>query len=71
MSHASASSFSDTHPMDAVDGFETLPMSYLDNPIPVGLLPQTDFLQSSSGMEMQDHLSNFDTETYMRLGGCF
>ena len=57
--------------MNTMDGFDTLPVSYLGNPMPVGLLPQTDYLQSTSGVEMQDHLSNFDTETYMRLGDRF
>jgi hypothetical protein len=59
-----------SRPMDNMDGFDSLTMSYLGNPVPVGLLPHTDFLQPHPGMDMQDHLSNFDTETYMRFGDC-
>jgi hypothetical protein len=57
----------DSHPMDNIDGFDPMTMSYLGNPIPVGLLPHTEYLHTNSGMDMQDHLSTFDTETYMRL----
>lgn len=44
-------------------------MPYLENSIPVGLLPTPEYLQPNSGLDMQDHMSNFDTETYMRLAG--
>lgn len=52
--------------MDTMDTFDTMTMSYLGNPMPVGLLPNTEYLQTNSGVELQDRLSNFDTETYMR-----
>ena len=52
--------------MNNMDGFDSMTMSYLGDPIPVGLLPHTDYLQTQSGMDIQDHLSNFDTEAYMR-----
>lgn len=60
-------SFTESRPMDNMDDFDPMSMSYLGNPLPVGLLPHTDYLQPNPGMEMHDHLSNFDTETYMRL----
>jgi hypothetical protein len=51
--------------MDTMDGFDTMTMSYLGNPMPVGLLPHTEYLQP--GMDLQDQISTFDTETYMRF----
>ncbi len=54
--------------MDTMDSFDPMNMSYMDNAMPVGLLSHTDYLQSSSGLDMQDSLSNFDNEMYMRLG---
>jgi hypothetical protein len=51
--------------MDTMDGFDAINMSYMGNSMPMGLLPHTDYLQSNSGMDMQDHLPNFDTDTYL------
>jgi hypothetical protein len=56
--------FADCHPVDTMDGYDTMTMSYLGNAMPVGLLPNPDYLQS--GIDMQDHMSTFETETYMR-----
>lgn len=53
--------------MDPMDGYDTMTMSYLGNPMPVGILPNPEYLPS--GMEVQDHMSTFETETYMRLVG--
>jgi hypothetical protein len=57
----------DSPAMDNMDGYDTMGMPYLGNSMPVGLLPHTDYLNAASGLDMQDHLSNFDTETYMRF----
>ena len=54
--------------MDTMDGFDPMDMSYMGNSMPVGLLSHTDYLQPSSGLDMQDSLSNFDNEMYMRSG---
>ena len=53
--------------MDPMDGYDTMTMSYLANPMPVGLLPTPDYVQP--GMDVQDHMSTFETETYMRSVG--
>jgi hypothetical protein len=53
-------------PMDTMDGFDAINMSYMGNSMPLGLLPHTDYLQSNSGMDMHDHLSNFDADTYLK-----
>lgn len=55
--------------METMDGFDPMAMSYMANPMPVGLLHPAEFPPSGPSMDFQDHLSNFDTETYMRLVG--
>jgi hypothetical protein len=59
-------SLKNSHSVDNMEAFDTIDMSYMGHPMPVGFLPHTDYLNTSSGMDMQDHLSNFETETYMR-----
>ena len=52
---------------DAMEGFDTMTMSYLGNPGSAGILPHSSYLQSAPGMDIPDHLSNFDADPYMRL----
>ncbi len=54
--------------MDTMGSFDPMDMSYMDNPMPLGLVSHTDFLQPSSGLDMQDSLSNLDNEMYLRSG---
>lgn len=54
--------------VDTMDGFDPMDMSYMGNSMPVSLLSHTDYLQPSSGLDMQENLSNFDNEMYIRSG---
>lgn len=51
--------------MDAMEGFDTMAMSYMGNPVSAAHL-SSDYLQTAPGMDMPDHLSNFDADPYMR-----
>lgn len=49
-----------------MDGFDTMTMSYLASPMPLGHLQQNDYLGAIPGGDFGDQASNFDTETFMR-----
>lgn len=50
-----------------MDGFDTMAVPpYLASPLSLGNLQSADYLNAISGLEMPDHRSNFDTETFVR-----
>jgi hypothetical protein len=50
-----------------MDGYDTMTMGYLPNPLPVNGLQSLDYMSTTSGLDLQDQYSNFDSETFMRL----
>lgn len=49
-----------------MDGFDTMAMPYLASPLSLGNLQGTDYLSAIPGMDIPDHHSNFDSETFVR-----
>jgi hypothetical protein len=49
-----------------MDGYDTMTMGYLPNPIPANGLQSLDYMSATSGLDLQDQYSNFDSETFMR-----
>jgi len=51
-----------------MEGFDTMAMPpyHLASPLSLGNLQGTDYLNAMSGLDMPDHRSNFDTETFVR-----
>jgi NDT80 / PhoG like DNA-binding family len=50
-----------------MDGYDTMTMGYLPNPLPANGLQNLDYMSATSGLDLQDQYSNFDSETFMRL----
>ena len=50
-----------------MDGYDTMTMGYLPNPLPANGHQNLDYMSATSGLDMQDQYSNFDSETFMRL----
>ncbi|OQE31592.1 hypothetical protein PENSTE_c001G10167 [Penicillium steckii] len=49
-----------------MEGFDTMAMPpYLASPLSLGNLQGTDYLNAMSGLELPDHRSNFDSETFV------
>lgn len=48
-----------------MDGFDTMTMSYYASPPSLGSAAAADYLNALPMMDMQDHHSNFDTETFV------
>jgi hypothetical protein len=49
-----------------MDGYDTMTMGYLPSPIPANGLQNLDYMSATSGLDLQDQYSNFDSETFMR-----
>jgi len=50
-----------------MEGFDTMAMPpYLASPLSLGNLQGTDYLNAMSGLDLPDHRSNFDSETFVR-----
>ena len=49
-----------------MDGYDTLTMGYLSNPLPAPGLQSLDYMSTTSGLDLQDQYSSFDSETFMR-----
>jgi acid phosphatase len=50
-----------------MEGFDTMAMPpYLASPLSLGNLQSTDYLNAMSGLDLPDHRSNFDSETFVR-----
>lgn len=49
-----------------MEGFDTMAAPYLASPLSLGNLQGADYLNAMSGLDMPDHRSNFDTETFVR-----
>lgn len=51
----------------AMEGFDTMAMPpYLASPLSLGNLQGTDYLNAMPGLDLPDHRSNFDSETFVR-----
>ncbi|KAJ6188948.1 acid phosphatase phoG-Penicillium chrysogenum [Penicillium mononematosum] len=49
-----------------MEGFDTMAMPpYLASPLSLGNLQSTDYLNAMSGLDLPDHRSNFDSETFV------
>ncbi|KAJ5936427.1 p53-like transcription factor DNA-binding [Penicillium verhagenii] len=49
-----------------MEGFDTMAMPpYLASPLSLGNLQGTDYLNAMSGLDLPDHRSNFDSETFV------
>ena len=50
-----------------MEGFDTMAVPpYLASPLSLGNLQGADYLNAMSSLDMPDHRSNFDTETFVR-----
>lgn len=50
-----------------MEGFDTMAMPpYMASPLSLGNLQSTDYLNAMSGLDLPDHRSNFDSETFVR-----
>jgi hypothetical protein len=51
-----------------MEGFDTMAMPpyHLASPMSLGNLQGTDYLNAMSSLDMPDHRSTFDTETFVR-----
>jgi len=53
-----------------MEGFDTMAMPpYLASPLSLGNL-QGDYINALPGLELPDHRSNFDSETFVRFVSC-
>jgi hypothetical protein len=50
-----------------MDGYDTMTMGYLPNPLSANGLQNLDYMSTASGLDLQDQYSSFDSETFMRL----
>ncbi|KAJ5783651.1 uncharacterized protein N7518_009328 [Penicillium psychrosexuale] len=49
-----------------MEGFDTMAMPpYMASPLSLGNLQSTDYLNAMSGLDLPDHRSNFDSETFV------
>ncbi|CAG8918063.1 unnamed protein product [Penicillium salamii] len=48
-----------------MEGFDTMAAPYLASPLSLGNLQGADYLNAMSSLDMPDHRSNFDTETFV------
>lgn len=57
-----------------MEGFDTMAMPpYLASPLSLGNLQGSDYLNAMPGLDLPDHRSNFDSETFVRYvfgGAC-
>lgn len=51
-----------------MEGFDTMAAMtpYLASPLSLGNLQGSDYLNAMSGLDLPDHRSNFDSETFVR-----
>lgn len=49
-----------------MDSFDTMGMPYLASPLSLANIQGADYLSSIPGIDMPDHRSNFDAETFVR-----
>lgn len=50
-----------------MDTFDTMAMPYLASPLSLGNMQGTDYLNAMPSMDIPDHRSNFDSETFVRF----
>ena len=50
-----------------MDAYDTMTLGYLPSPLPANGLQTLDYMSATSGLDLQDQYSNFDSETFMRL----
>ncbi|KAJ5545311.1 p53-like transcription factor DNA-binding [Penicillium sp. DV-2018c] len=48
-----------------MEGFDTMAMPYLASPLSLGNLQGTDYLNAMSNLDLPDHRSNFESETFV------
>lgn len=60
-----------------MDGFDTMAMPYLASPLSLSNIQGTDYLNGLPSIDLPDHRSNFDSDTFVRCvlpfrsGGCW
>ena len=49
-----------------MEGYDTMTMGYLPDQMPLNGLQNLDYMSATSGLDLQDQYSNFDSEAFMR-----